>query len=219
MTSEQLEAWVLASGLTPRQQQALGVAPEEPSARNASALPPTLPSQNWEHVEMLAPDFSEHSYAFRPGRGAHDAIAAAQRYIEGGRTWVVDLDLERFFDRVNHDVLTGRLAKRIDDRLVLGLVRAYLRAGILANGVVTERHEGTSQGGPLSPLLANALLDEVDKELEKRGHAFARYADDSNVYVRSKRASERLLLLGSQGRRNALPTRYFDELGVPRLYP
>ena len=116
------------------------------------------------------PTFSEHSYGFRPGRSAHDAVRAAQRYIQEGRRWVVDVDLEKFFDRVNHDVLMGRLAKRIADRRVLGLIRRYLEAGIMANGVVMERHEGTPQGGPLSPLLANVLLDEVDKELEKRGH-------------------------------------------------
>ncbi len=142
---------------------------------------------------MLDPSFSQHSYGFRPGRGAHGAIVAAQRYVEAGRKWVVDMDLEQFFDRVNHDVLMGRLAKRIGDRNVLQLIRRYLEAGILANGVVTERHEGTPQGGPLSPLLANVLLDEVDKQLEKRGHAFVRYADDCNVYVRSKRAGERVM--------------------------
>ncbi len=132
------------------------------------------------------PTFSEHSYGFRPGRRAHDAVRAAQRYVQEGRRWVVDVDLEKFFDRVNHDVLMGRLAKRIADKRVLGLIRRYLEAGIMANGVVMERHEGTPQGGPLSPLLANVLLDEVDKELEKRGHAFVRYADDCNVYVRSQ---------------------------------
>jgi RNA-directed DNA polymerase len=139
------------------------------------------------------PTFSEHSYGFRPGRRAHDAVCRAQKYIQEGRCWVVDVDLEKFFDRVNHDVLMGRLAPRIADRRVLGLIRCYLDAGIMANGVVTERQEGTPQGGPLSPLLANVLLDEVDKELEKRGHAFVRYADDCNVYVRSKRAGERVM--------------------------
>lgn len=142
---------------------------------------------------MFDPGFSEHSHGFRPGRRAHDAIVEAQRYIQDGKKWVVDVDLEQFFDRVNHDVLMGRLAKRIDDRRVLGLIRRYLNAGILASGVVVERYEGTPQGGPLSPLLANVLLDEVDKELEKRGHAFVRYADDCNVYVRSKRAGERVM--------------------------
>jgi len=139
------------------------------------------------------PTFSEHSYGFRPGRRAHDAVCAAQRYIQDGRQWCVDIDLESFFDRINHDVLMGRLSTRIDDQRMLGLIRRYLEAGVMANGVVTERHEGSPQGGPLSPLLANALLDEVDKELEKRGHAFARYADDCNVYVRSQRAGERVM--------------------------
>ncbi len=139
------------------------------------------------------PSFSEHSYGFRPKRSAHDAVRHAQRYVQEGRRWVVDIDLEKFFDRVNHDVLMGRLAKRIEDRRVLGLIRRYLDAGILANGVVIERQEGTPQGGPLSPLLANVLLDEVDKELEKRDHAFVRYADDLNVYVGSRRAGERVM--------------------------
>ncbi len=141
----------------------------------------------------IDPSFSEHSYGFRPGRRAHDAVCHAQRYVQEGRRWVVDIDLEKFFDRVSHDVLMGRLAKRIEDRRVLGLVRRYLDAGVLANGVVMERHEGTPQGGPLSPLLANVLLDDVDKELEKRGHAFVRYADDLNIYVRSKQAGERVM--------------------------
>jgi RNA-directed DNA polymerase len=141
------------------------------------------------------PSFSEHSYGFRPKRRAHDAIVAAQRYVQEGRRIVVDVDLEKFFDRVNHDVLMGRLAKRIGDGCVLRLIRRYLEAGLMSDGVVTERHEGTPQGGPLSPLLANVLLDEVDKELERRGHAFARYADDCNVYVRSRRAGERVLRL------------------------
>jgi group II intron reverse transcriptase/maturase len=139
------------------------------------------------------PSFSEHSYGFRPGRRAHDAVRAAQRYIQEGRRWVVDVDLEKFFDRVNHDLLMGRLAKRITDRRVLWLIRRYLEAGIMGHGVVMERYEGTPQGGPLSPLLANVLLDEVDRELEKRGHAFCRYADDCNVYVRSRRAGERVM--------------------------
>jgi group II intron reverse transcriptase/maturase len=139
------------------------------------------------------PTFSEHSYGFRPGRSAKQAIAKAQRYIEEGRRGVVDVDLEKFFDRVNHDVLMGRLAKRIEDKRMLRLIRRYLEAGVMTGGVVIERHEGTPQGGPLSPLLANVLLDEVDKELEKRGHAFVRYADDCNVYVRSRRAGERVL--------------------------
>jgi len=136
------------------------------------------------------PTFSEHSHGFRPGRRAHDAVCEAQRYIQDGRRVVVDVDLEKFFDRVNHDVLMGKLSGRIADKRMLGLIRRYLGAGIMANGVVVERWEGTPQGGPLSPLLANVLLDEVDKELEKRGHAFVRYADDCNVYVWSRRAGE-----------------------------
>ena len=139
------------------------------------------------------PSFSSHSHGFRPGRRAHDAVCEAQKYIQEGRRWVVDVDLEKFFDRVNHDVLMGRLGNRIADKRMLRLIRAYLGAGIMANGVVMERQEGTPQGGPLSPLLANVLLDEVDKELEKRGHAFVRYADDCNVYVRSRRAGERVM--------------------------
>jgi len=142
---------------------------------------------------IFDPSFSEHSHGFRPGRRAHDAVRKAQRYIQEGRRWVVDVDLEKFFDRVNHDVLTGKLENRIGDRRLLVIIRRYLKAGVMADGVAMERHEGTPQGGPLSPLLANVLLDEVDKELEERGHAFVRYADDCNVYVRSKRAGERVM--------------------------
>ena len=141
------------------------------------------------------PTFSQQSYGFRPKRSAHDAVVQAQRFVNEGRRFVVDVDLEKFFDRVNHDVLMGRLAKRIEDKRLLGLIRRYLEAGMMANGIATERHEGTPQGGPLSPLFANVLLDEVDKELERRGHAFVRYADDCNVYVRSRRAGERVMEL------------------------
>ncbi len=144
---------------------------------------------------IFDPTFSNHSYGFRPGRRAHDAVQRAQRYVQEGRRWVVEVDLERFFDRVNWDILMGRLAKRIEDKRVLRLIRRYLEAGVMVNGVVIERHEGTPQGGPISPLLANVLLDEVDKELEKRGHAYVRYADDGNVYVRSRRAGERVMVL------------------------
>ena len=142
---------------------------------------------------IFDPTFSEHSHGFRPGRGAHDAVREAQKYIQEGRRWVVDVDLEKFFDRVNHDVLMGKLDNRVGDRRLLRIIRRYLKAGVLAKGVAIKRHEGTPQGGPLSPLLANVLLDEVDKELERRGHAFVRYADDCNVYVRSQRAGERVL--------------------------
>ncbi len=144
---------------------------------------------------IFDPTFSEHSHGFRPGRRAHDAVRKARQYIQDGRRWVVDVDLEKFFDRVNHDVLMGKLCNRIGDRRVLRIIHRYLEAGMMANGVVVERHEGTPQGGPLSPLLANVLLDDVDKALEKRGHAFVRYADDCNVYVRSKRAGERVMAM------------------------
>lgn len=143
---------------------------------------------------LLDPQFSDHSYGFRPGRRAHDAIVRAQGYVEAGYRIVVDVDLEKFFDRVNHDVLMDRLGKRIADTSVLRLIRRYLEAGMMADGVVIERHEGTPQGGPLSPLLANVLLDEVDRALERRGHRFVRYADDCNVYVRSRRAGERVMV-------------------------
>ncbi len=144
---------------------------------------------------LIDPTFSEHSYGFRPGRRARDAVLSAQQYVQDGYRIVVDVDLSKFFDRVNHDLLIDRLKKRVDDAGVIRLVRAYLNAGIMDGGVVVERAEGTPQGGPLSPLLANVLLDEVDGELERRGHRFARYADDCNVYVRSRKAGERVMAL------------------------
>lgn len=144
---------------------------------------------------LLDPTFSKHSYGFRPRRRAHDAVLAAQSFVQSGKHVVVDVDLEKFFDRVNHDILIGRLRKRIADAGIIRLIRAYLNAGIMDGGVVMERHQGTPQGGPLSPLLANVLLDEVDKELERRGYCFARYADDCNVYVGSLRAGERVMAL------------------------
>ncbi|RZF28086.1 group II intron reverse transcriptase/maturase, partial [Paraburkholderia sp. UYCP14C] len=144
---------------------------------------------------VLDPGFSENSYGFRPGRRAHDAVLAAQSYVQSGRRVVVDVDLEKFFDRVNHDILIDRLQKRIGDAGVIRLIRAYLNSGIMDGGMVQQREQGTPQGGPLSPLLANVLLDEVDRELERRGHCFARYADDANVYVRSRRAGERVMAL------------------------
>ena len=144
---------------------------------------------------ILDPTFSEHSYGFRPGRRAHDAVLTAQAYVQSGRRVVVDVDLEKFFDRVNHDILIDRLSKRIGDAGVIRLIRAYLDSGIMSDGVVQQRTQGTPQGGPLSPLLANVILDEVDKELERRGHCFVRYADDANVYVRSRQAGERVMAL------------------------
>ena len=142
---------------------------------------------------LLDPTFSASSYGFRPGRGAHDALAAASQYVADGRTIVVDLDLEKFFDRVNHDILMARLARRIADKRLLRIVRGFLQAGMMHEGVCIERYEGTPQGGPLSPLLANLLLDDLDKELERRGHRFCRYADDCNIYVQSKAAGERVM--------------------------
>ena len=142
---------------------------------------------------LFEPGFSPHSYGFRPGRRARDAVKAAHGYIREGYTWVVDIDLEKFFDRVNHDKLMGRVARVVKDRRVLRLLRKYLESGVMVNGVVMETGEGTPQGGPLSPLLANILLDDLDKELARRGHRFVRYADDCNIYVRSRRAGERVM--------------------------
>jgi len=142
---------------------------------------------------LFEPHFSESSYGFRPQRSAHQAVLKARQYVREGRRWVVDIDLEKFFDRVNHDILMSRLARRIKDKRVLRLIRRYLQAGMMSNGLTTARREGTPQGGPLSPLLSNILLDELDKELARRGHKFCRYADDSNVYVRSRSAGERVL--------------------------
>src|SRR5437660_7396611 len=137
--------------------------------------------------------FSDHSYGFRPGRSAHQAVAQAQQYIAAGYGWVVDLDLEKFFDRVNHDKLMGRVAKRVEDKRLLKLIRAFLNAWVMENGLVSPSVEGTPQGGPLSPLLSNLVLDELDRELERRGHRYLRYADDCNIYVRSKRAGQRVM--------------------------
>src|SRR5215472_3203519 len=139
------------------------------------------------------PTFSEYSYGFRPGRSAHQAVAQAQQYIAQGHGWCVDLDLEKFFDRVNHDRLMGHIAQRIEDKRLLKLIRAFLNAGVMENGLVSPSVEGTPQGGPFSPLLSNVVLDELDRELERRGLRFVRYADDSNIYVRSERAGQRVM--------------------------
>src|SRR5258705_3476312 len=139
------------------------------------------------------PTFSDHSYGFRPGRSAHQAVAQAQRYIAEGYSWVVDLDLEKFFDRVNHDKLMAQIAKRVEDKRLLKFILTFLNAGVMENGLVSPSVEGTPQGGPLSPLLSNLVLDSLDRELERRGHRFVRYADDSNIYVRSERAGQRVM--------------------------
>ena len=144
-------------------------------------------------TSVFDPPFSESSYGFRPERGCHDAVAAAQAHVEAGYRFVVDIDLEKFFDRVNHDVLMARVARRVGNKELLRLIRRYLEAGIMIEGVVSPREEGTPQGGPLSPLLSNILLDDLDRELERRGHRFCRYADDCNIYVRSKAAGERVM--------------------------
>ena len=141
----------------------------------------------WDHT------FSEHSYGFRPNRSAHQAVKQAQKYVSSGQQWVVDIDLEKFFDRVNHDVLMALVAKRIKDKRLLKLIRAFLNAGVMTDGVIVEEEEGTPQGGPLSPWLSNVMLDELDKELEKRQLRFVRYADDCNIYVASERAGHRVL--------------------------
>ena len=144
-------------------------------------------------MPLFDPGFSAHSYGFRPRRSAHDAVVAARAHVAGGRRIVVDLDLEKFFDRVNHDVLMARVARKVADKRVLRLIRRYLQAGLMLGGLTTVRAEGTPQGGPLSPLLSNVLLDDLDKELERRGHAFCRYADDCNIYVASRPAGERVM--------------------------
>jgi RNA-directed DNA polymerase len=148
-------------------------------------------------LQVLSPrwdaTFSEHSFGFRPGRSAHQAVAQAQSYLEEGYAWVVDMDLEKFFDRVNHDVLMSRVARRVEDKRLLKLIRAFLNSGVMIDGLTSATPEGTPQGGPLSPLLSNLLLDDLDRELESRGLRFARYADDCNIYVKSQRAGERVL--------------------------
>ncbi len=142
---------------------------------------------------IFDPNFSQSSYGFRPGRSAHQAVRKAQAYVGSGKRWLVDIDLEKFFDRVNHDIVMSRVAKQISDKRVLILIRRYLRAGIMEGGLITASREGTPQGGPLSPLLSNIILDDLDKELERRGLWFCRYADDCNIHVSSRRAGQRVL--------------------------
>src|SRR6202140_5382231 len=172
--------------------------PKESGGMRALGIPTVLDRFIQQAVmQVLQADwdgtFSEHSFGFRPGRSAHQAVARAQEYIASGHGFVVDLDLEKFFDRVNHDILMGLVAKRVTDKRILKLIRGFLTAGVLIDGLVGPTEEGTPQGGPLSPLLSNLMLDVLDKELEKRGHCFVRYADDCNIYVRSQKAGERVL--------------------------
>ena len=172
---------------------------EKPQGGTRTLGIPTLTDRMIQQAlhQVLSPifeaDFSESSYGFRPGRNAHQALKAAKQYVAEGRRVVVDMDLEKFFDRVNHDLLMEKLSKKIGDGRVLRLIRRYLEAGMMAKGIVSPRTEGTPQGGPLSPLLSNILLTELDRELERRGHAFCRYADDCNIYVRSQQAGERVM--------------------------
>ena len=146
-----------------------------------------------ELTRIYDSSFSDNSYGFRPNRSAQDAIKKSKEYINQGNKWVVDMDLEQFFDKVNHDILMERLSRKIKDKRVLKLIRKYLESGIMVNGIRVNNEEGTPQGGPLSPLLSNIMLDEIDKELEKRGHKFCRYADDCNIYVKSRKAGNRVL--------------------------
>jgi RNA-directed DNA polymerase len=143
---------------------------------------------------LFDPEFSQHSYGFRPGRSAHMAVNAAQRYVQSSKRWVVDMDVEKFFDRVNHDILIARIARKAPDKRVLALTRGYLQSGVMVGGLATVNRQGTPQGGPLSPLLSNIVLDELDRELERRGHRFCRYADDCNIYVGSRKAGERVMI-------------------------
>jgi group II intron reverse transcriptase/maturase len=172
---------------------------EKPQGGTRTLGIPTLTDRMVQQAlhQVLSPifeaDFSESSYGFRPGRNAHQAVKAAKQYVAEGRRIVVDMDLEKFFDRVNHDILMEKLSKKIGDGRVLRLIRRYLEAGMMAEGIISPRTEGTPQGGPLSPLLSNILLTELDRELERRGHAFCRYADDCNIYVRSQQAGERVM--------------------------
>jgi RNA-directed DNA polymerase len=196
---ETLRAQLLAGTFTPKPVRRVGI-PKSDGGERELGIPTVVDRLVQQAIsQVLGPrfdaGFSPYSHGFRPGHSAHAAVLEAQRHIQSGYDWVVDVDLERFFDRVNHDVLMGRLAKRIDDPRILRIIRRFLEAGMMVNGVVMDREEGTPQGGPLSPLLANVLLDDLDKALEARGHRFVRYADDCNVYVRSERAGHRVMAM------------------------
>jgi RNA-directed DNA polymerase len=209
MTVEELGAWCKAHWAAVRKQLLQGTYEPKPVRKVEIPKPdgkgmrtlgiPTVLDRMIQQAllqiltPIFDPTFSEESYGFRPGRSAHQAVLKAREHIRAGYRWVVDLDLEKFFDRVNHDVLMARVAKGVKDKRVLQLIGRYLRAGMLEEGLVSSRTEGTPQGGPLSPLLSNILLDDLDKELERRGHRFCRYADDSNIYVKSKAAGERVM--------------------------
>lgn len=207
MTVEQLEGYLKAQWPRIREELLAGtylpqavrrVEIPKPSGGTRTLGIPTVRDrliQQALHQQLAAlydPHFSESSYGYRPGRSAHQAVQAARRHVADGRRWVIDIDLEKFFDRVNHDIMMSRLARTIEDKRVLRLIRRYLQAGMFEGGLTSPRTEGTPQGGPLSPLLSNILLDELDKELERRGHAFCRYADDCNIYVTTQRSGERV---------------------------
>lgn len=199
----QVKKALLAGRYQPRPVRSVSI--PKPGGRGERLLGiPTVMDRLIQHAlhQVLSPiferHFSEFSYGFRPGRHARQAVQQARLYVSEGRRWVVDLDLEKFFDRVNHDILMSRVARRTNDQRVLGLIRGYLQAGLLSGGVISPRREGTPQGGPLSPLLSNILLDDLDWELERRGHAFCRYADDCAIYVRTKRSGERVMASLSQ---------------------